>query len=312
MGWRRAATWSLFACLTSFFLAVVAPPSGAGETALRVISADPALAIRPVPPVPRTDLLIPGGEITHSAGRVRAAHLTRPTRRYRHAILGDDIEAGGFRIVRWDASEAEFVLPTDSVFEDLRVRLADIDGDGAPEALVVRSYLDRGASLAVFRIGVVRVTLLAETKPIGLPHRWLNPVGVADFDGDGRVEIALVTTPHIGGTLKLYRLQGQELVEVAARYGYSNHRIGSRVLDLATIVDFDGDGIPDIAAPDTARQRLVVVTFAGGRFRVLGRTPEGPEIVTAPRLIDANGDGRTDLVYGLADGRAVAVPRPAP
>ena len=35
--------------------------------------------------------------------------------------------------------------------------------------------------------------------------RWLNPVGVPDLDGEERAEIAAVITPHIGGTLKVYR-----------------------------------------------------------------------------------------------------------
>lgn len=282
----------------------------AADAVLQVVPADRSLVAKSARLNPPKGSL-PDGEITQFAPHVRAAYLIRATRRYGHAILGDAIEAGGFRVVRPGGGVAEFVLGADSVFEDLRVRLADVTGDGRPEALLVRSYLDRGAALVVFRIGAKRITHLAETPPIGLAHRWLNPVGVADFDGDGQAEIALVVTPHIGGTLKLYRLKDRNLVEIASRHGFSNHRIGSRVLDLSAVLDFNGDGVADIAVPDASRRRLMVVTFAGGRYRVLGGTKSGSEIVTALRLVDANGDGRRDLVYGLAGGRVVAVLRPA-
>jgi hypothetical protein len=32
---------------------------------------------------------------------------------------------------------------------------------------------------------------VAEADPIGIPFRWLNPVGAADFDGDGVPDIIL-------------------------------------------------------------------------------------------------------------------------
>ncbi|PMR68583.1 hypothetical protein CR158_22340 [Halomonas heilongjiangensis] len=42
-----------------------------------------------------------------------------------------------------------------------------------------------------------------------MPNRWLNPVGVADLSGNGEAEIAAVTTPHIGGVLRVYRRSGE-------------------------------------------------------------------------------------------------------
>lgn len=256
--------------------------------------------------------MLPDGQVAGNrtrGGRVRAAYLILPTERYGHGILGDRIEAGGFRIRTTARRRLELVLPEDSVFEDLRVRLADVDVDGRDEAVVVRSYLDRGAALAVYRIGPDRIEPLAETEPLGIPHRWLNPVGVADFDGDGRPEIALVTTPHIGGTLKLYRLEGGRLALTAERRGFSNHRIGSRELDLSAILDFNGDGVADIALPDDSRRLLRVVTFAGGKYRMLAEAENGSPINSRIWARDMDGDGKTDLVYKLEDGSIFAALR---
>ncbi|WP_416898529.1 MAG: FG-GAP repeat domain-containing protein [Minwuia sp.] len=106
------------------------------------------------------------------------------------------------------------------------------------------------------------------------PNRWLNPAGIADFDGDGVLEIAVVVTPHIGGTLRLLRpAGGTRMTRVAEAHGFSNHAIGSRDQDLSAVLDWDGDGLPDLALPDAARREVVVVGFPGGIIRELARFP---------------------------------------
>jgi hypothetical protein len=49
------------------------------------------------------------------------------------------------------------------------------------------------------------VRLLAATPHIGSANRWLAPIGAADLDGDGRVEIAYVDRPHLARTLRIWR-----------------------------------------------------------------------------------------------------------
>lgn len=214
---------------------------------------------------------------TTTAGAL-SAWLTEPTTRYAHGVLGDAIEAGGFAVER-AGRPFHLTLPTDAVFEDRRVRLADLDGDGRPEAIIVKSYLRRGATLAVFRIGDTGLSPLAESAPIGTPNRWLNPVGVADFTGEGRPLIAAVVTPHFAGSLRLYRLQGSTLAEVARLDGVTNHVIGSRDLDLARISDIDGDGRPEIVIPSQDRMSLTAASFAGGRGRLVSNVPVRSPIV---------------------------------
>lgn len=226
---------------------------------------------------------LPDTETTTRGGL--SAWLTDPTTRYAHAVLGDAIEAGGFAVEQ-AGRQFHVTLPEEAVFEDRRVRLEDIDGDGRPEAIVVKSYLRRGAALAVYRIEADAIVPLAESDPIGIPNRWLNPVGVADFTGDGRPLIAAVITPHIAGSLRLYRLEGRTLVEVARLDGATNHVIGSRDLDLARITDIDGDGRPEIVVPAQDRLSLTAVSFAGGRGRIVARAVVPSPII---RLEPMNG-----------------------
>ena len=121
-------------------------------------------------------------------------------------MFGDELEASRLVVETAEGEQVEVVLPVNRVFEDVEPRLADVNGDNSDEIIVVESDVQLGASLAVYGIVEGRLEQIAATPFIGKPHRWLNPVGVGDFDGDGHADIALVATPHIGGILRLYRL----------------------------------------------------------------------------------------------------------
>jgi hypothetical protein len=219
---------------------------------------------------------LPDTEVTR-AGTL-TAYLTDPTERYDHGVLGDAIEAGGFAVER-DGQRLIYRLPGDSVFEDRRVRLADLDGDGAPEAIVVKSYLRRGAAIAVYALRSDRIEPLAESPALGARHRWLNPAGIADFTGTGEITIAAVLTPHLAGSLRLYRLATGKLVEVARLDGFTNHILGSRNLDLARIDDVDGDGTADVVLPSLDRSALAAVSFRRGKAVQIRRVAAAGRII---------------------------------
>ena len=116
------------------------------------------------------------------------ARFENPTNRYGHGIMGDLPEWG--RLCLMNAGQIACVdLPETSVFEDIAPRLADLDGDGWMEAVVIESSVTGGASLVVYRLEKGKLQRIA-TSPIGQRNRWLAPAGIADFDGDGYIEIA--------------------------------------------------------------------------------------------------------------------------
>lgn len=242
------------------------------------VAPPPAFATSPPPP-PQDAL--PFARPAYGRGDFRVVWLVKPTDRHPHGALGDPIEAAGLRVLFADGGTAEVALPDDQVFEDLEPRLVDVDGDGRDEIMVVRSRADKGASLALYGLREAcdgdaagrSLALVAETRPIGQPMRWLNPIGVADFDGDGKPEIALVRTPHLGGVLELYRLTEGRLLKLAELEGYANHVFGSRALRLAAIADMNGDAVPDIIVPTQDRRAVAVVSFAGGVLREVRREP---------------------------------------
>ncbi len=180
------------------------------------------------------------------ADGLKSAQFEDPTRRYGHAVLGDDIEYGTLRlkVSGRGADDTYIVLPEDHVFEDIAPRLVDLDGDGTSEVMVVETDVALGAQLAVYSTSGEKI---AQTPHIGRRHRWLAPIGAADLDGDGFVEVAYVDRPHLAKTLRVWRYRDGALHEVAALRGVTNHRIGQ---DFITSGIRDcGDG-PELVTAD--------------------------------------------------------------
>jgi hypothetical protein len=266
---------------------------------------DGKLGLAPVPPAAKAPVpsdIIPHAAIVPGALDIKAVWLAGPTGRYDHGVLGDEIEAAALKVETGAGKILSYQLPPNSVFEDLTPRLADLDGDGRDEIVVVRSSVGAGAAVAVLGIRGGKLDLIAESPAIGLAHRWLNPVGAGDFNGDGRKDIAVVQTPHIGGVLILYRVEGERLVEFARKTGYSTHAIGSTVLGMAAVLDLDDDGADDILLPDQSRNDLYGVGYVDGRFRLVWTVPNSERIVTSVVLADVDGSGTPDVLYGLDDG----------
>ncbi|MDP3342596.1 VCBS repeat-containing protein [Frigidibacter sp.] len=200
---------------------------------------------------------------------IRAADYAAPTDRYPHGALGDDLEWGAL-VLSLGTERHRFTLPDELVFEDTAPRLADLDGDGAPEVIVVESHISQGARLAVWG----PEGRIAATAFIGTRFRWLAPLGAADLDGDGRVEIAYVETPHLGRTLRFVRLEGDRLVPLAAQPGLTNHRFGDPQIQ-GGIAPCPGG--PVIVTADAGWQRIIRTGWQDGRL-----TPEDAGRYTGP------------------------------
>lgn len=228
------------------------------------------------------------------------AAYARPTERYAHGVLGDRIEWGSLRATLADGQAVEYVIPDASVFEDIAPRLADIDGDGRPEVWTVRADAADGARLEAYVVENEALVRRFAGPAIGVGFRWLNPVGVADFDGDGVSEAAYVETPHIGGILTVLKPVDDRLQIVARLQTYSTHKIGSTRLDLAAIADLDRDGAAEIVLPTQLHDRLAVVSMHGGQLVERWRSAPLPTIGGGLNLVDHGAFWRAR--YVAADG----------
>jgi len=204
-----------------------------------------------------------------------SARFTDPTNRYPHNVLGDLPGFGALEVRLAGGTSLRLVLPESRVFEDISPRLWDIDGDGVPEIVVVESDQRLGARLTAWTVqqtadGAHSISLRAAGDFIGTRFRWLAPVGIADFTGDGRPEIAYVAMPHLARRLVLVRLEDDRLAPVAQLDGVSNHRIGEAFI-TGGIRDC-GAG-PEMLLPISDWQQIARISIVGDRLTALNHGP---------------------------------------
>ncbi len=232
---------------------------------------------------------------TSHDGEGQVAILAGPDRtRYRHGVLGDDIEATSLALLDRHnlRALAQLDLPSPYVFEDIAPR--PIAWRGGRALLTVRSG-PQGAQLAVVaRSGSnTQLELAALGTPLGRPQRWLSPT----TDG---VRLMAVHTPHIGGVVHRYLADGKVLPSEVAAVDVANHINGQRDLDISAWVGSTW------VAPAQDRRSLRF-------FDMNARQPVSRDVkldLAATALRSLQRDGRAGVAALLQDGSVVWVAVP--
>jgi len=216
--------------------------------------------------------------LNNNTNGIVSAWYDGATDRYRHGVLGDEIEPSILAVSSNAGCAVSIELDEEHVFEDIAPRLANVDNKPGVEIITVRSHQKYGAQVAVYHYQNGELKLLATTPYIGTANRWLAPVGIADLNNDGDIDIAFVDRPHLAKVLRVWSYQNSKLVEIASKSGFSNHKIGE---------DFISGGIK--ACGDT----VTMITADASWQRVLETSLEGKQLVTADIGVFKNTDSLT-------------------
>jgi FG-GAP-like repeat len=223
---------------------------------------------------------LPGSQATQGRRDIAWVWLGTPTARYPHASMGSPVHASSLHAISREGKLFQLDLPKQRVWEDLQPRLVDLNGDGRDEIVVIEADTERGAALVAYGLPPTGSVLQerARTAWLGLPFRWLNPVGFADFDGDGKLDIASVTTPHIGGVLTLYHYAPPRIEPYAKVPDVSNHPMGDPNLQMHAILSLPGQR-PTVVVPDMTRRALHAL-----RWEVVGNKAQWKELADVKPL----------------------------
>ncbi len=308
----RGPLFRLWVLLSAASTLLAGPAAGMGLT---VTPQTQACTLETPPPQPLQALpaaakqRIPDSQAVAGSQDMAWVWLGTPTRRYPHGALGSPVHAGSVHALvrsgdgRWQLIEK--ALPLNRVFEDRIPRLADLDRDGRDEIVLIESDALRGASLVV--LGVAhdsqppRLVERARGPHAGSTFRWLNPVGVADFDGDGHLDLSSVTTPHVGGVLELLHYRPPALVKFASAMDVSNHRMGALEQSLAVVVEQPGVR-PTLIVPDMTHRALHAL-----RWDPPGRWTELADLKPMSGRVERLVPAAEGACATLDDGRSVRV-----
>lgn len=233
-------------------------------------------------------------------GDIKSAYYAKPTTRYSHGILGDAIEAGGLVVTDQTGKQHKLILPQSEVFEDLRPRLIDIDEDGIVEIVTIRASLTEGAAVTIYGLESGQLVEKATTKFHGQRNRWLNIAGFGNLDGGDKGHVYFVRTPHIGGTLYEYRYEQGRFFEAGKLAGFSNHKIGSRELDLSVLLTSEILGGHELVVPSNNRRILQFVRKVDGQVQVVHQVSLPAEIRKIEDVVHRG--KRFDITVRLIDG----------
>ncbi|HTA91843.1 MAG TPA: VCBS repeat-containing protein [Polyangiaceae bacterium] len=231
-------------------------------------------------------------------------------------VSGIDLGTGG-------SAFAPSLVPFPTQQSEGYLAAGDFNGDGHPDIAFAgydNGEIYGGLPEPIQTNFALSVFLNAGAGTFAAPATYANPrsflsLATGDFDGDGQLDLAELTSAAVAG-ISIFFNAGGGVFRSEANYpasdSESNFGLG--------IADFNGDGKDDLAtttvlSPNTAAAANVLEVFSGAAggsingpvYYPIANVPDISTIVTG----DFNGDGKPDLAMVMAKADAAStVPTP--
>jgi hypothetical protein len=161
----------------------------------------------------------------------------------------------------------------------------DVDADGDADLVLAVEFRP---NVLLLNDGAGRFRP-APAEMLPAPPRDSEDAALADFDGDGDIDLAVVSEDDERNEFYLNDGAG----------GLAPHHARLPVAGVSNglaVADVDGDGDFDIVIGNNGPDRLLLNDGAG-RFRVSAGLPEDSDVTQDVALADLDGDGDPDLVF---------------
>jgi hypothetical protein len=175
------------------------------------------------------------------------------------------------------------------------VAVGDFNGDGKPDLAVANSDFISGIGSISVLLGNGDGTFQAAVNYAS--GSGPNSVAVGDFNGDGKLDLAVTTSSSISVLLG----NGDGTFQAAVHYAAGSGPV------FVAVGDLNGDGKSDLAVANSSSNNVSVLLGDGdGTFQAAVNYAAG----SAPRSVavgDFNGDGKPDLAVANSSSNNVSV-----
>ena len=243
-------------------------------------------------------------------GTLEIIAFSRPTNDISPGRLGDDLEAKGVAVFNWDGRtlrlQSEFELPDGQVFEMLTPIVA---GTGAIEDQVIMIPVkedNKGTQVRSYTYSTGRIRERRK-GPLFDGDQWVHILGSSKLGNGERVYLITALVPENDEEdLELYRLDLAQ-TRITLNSSVGTHLSGSRLLETTLIGDMNHDGEIELLAPGKGRSSLAIYSLDSNRLKRKEIFNSSGEIGTNLCPGDFNGDGNSDVMFGLNDGTLIVL-----
>jgi hypothetical protein len=242
-------------------------------------------------------------------------------RDHHHADLNGDgyldivvynVWSGSFSVLMndGDGTFAAAVHYTDyPSWQNTRMELADMDGDGALDVVILSSYTDYGDyDTDVVDIQIVKNigqgVFFGGTEQI-ITDLEVSNFSLADLNGDGRLDISMTDQGGNQVLVFLRNLDGTYPTTASASFSVASGPIALVASDL------DGDGDLDLAVSGSGGQLSFALNAGDATFGTATNVSTNHNVNTLIAA-DISGEGQLDLIVGHSSGLNILGPMPAP